>query len=77
MIQKGFDCCSDSLIATHYMNPREVLRLDIAIEIQHNILKLYDEHIKLGKDVTFKEIVKNYVRLGDFESDKNDYKNLF
>lgn len=66
-IKKGFNCCSDQIIAVHYMNPREILRLDIAIEVQNNILNLYKKHIDLGLKVTFRDILRNYNSLADFE----------
>ncbi|CAF0936480.1 unnamed protein product [Brachionus calyciflorus] len=72
----GLDCCSDSLIAVHYMTPRDVFRLDLAIEIQKNVIRLYDQYLKLGKKVTFKNIIKNYYLLEDIEYDENKYKDL-
>ena len=56
------------------MSPMEILRLDLTIETQKNILKLYDKHIKLGKPVLFKNIIKNYLLLEDIENDTNKYK---
>ena len=58
------------------MSPRDIIRLDIAIEVQQNILNLYDKNLKTGRKVTFGDIFKNYVRLQDFEDGTNNYKNL-
>ncbi|CAF0973845.1 unnamed protein product [Brachionus calyciflorus] len=74
--RKGLNCCADNLIAVHYMSPRDVFRLDLAIEVQKNVLKLYDNYLKIGKNVTFKNIFKNYVLLEDIENDSNKYKEL-
>ncbi|RNA16475.1 glyco -N-acetylgalactosamine 3-beta-galactosyltransferase 1-like isoform X3 [Brachionus plicatilis] len=75
-LKKGFDCCADSIIAVHYMSPRDVFRLDLAIEIHKNVLKLYDKFQMLQKPVTFKNIIKNYILLEDIEYDRNKYKEL-
>lgn len=66
-------CCHDKLIAVHYMSPRDVFRLDLAIETQNNIIHLYDDFIKLKKSVKFKNILKNYFLLLDIENDTNEY----
>lgn len=58
------------------MSPKDIIRLDIAIEVQQNILNLYDRYIKLGKNVTFLDIFKNYARLMDFEEGTNKYKEI-
>lgn len=73
---QGAECCSDSLIGVHYMSPTDIIRLDIAIEVLNNILKLYDKYVKLGKNVTFQDIFRNYVWLQDFEQNTNYYKNV-
>lgn len=65
-----------NVAVTRYMSPSELIRLDVAIEIQQNTLGLYERHVKLGKRVTFKDIIKKYVRLDDFEHDSNKYKDL-
>lgn len=49
------------------MNPKEVLRLDIAIEVQSNILNMYKRHLKFKKKITFKDIIMTYIALEDFE----------
>ena len=59
------------------MSPKDIIRLDIAIEVQQNILNLYDRYEKLGKNVTFIDIFKNYIRLLDFEEGTNQLKNIF
>ncbi|RNA10231.1 glyco -N-acetylgalactosamine 3-beta-galactosyltransferase 1-like isoform X3, partial [Brachionus plicatilis] len=74
--QKGLNCCSDSLIAVHYMSPRDVFRLDLAIEVHKNVLKLYDEYQRLKIPITFKNIIKNYILLGDIEKNSNKFKDL-
>jgi len=66
-LNQGYNCCSDSIIAAHYMPPRDVLRLDIAIQTQQNIIDMYKKHTKLNKRVAFKDIIKNYILLEDFE----------
>lgn len=53
------------------MSPKDIIRLDIAIEVQQNILNLYDRYEKHGKKVTFLDIFKNYIRLLDFEKGNN------
>ncbi|CAF0985930.1 unnamed protein product [Brachionus calyciflorus] len=75
-LQKGLNCCSDSLVAVHYMSPRDVFRLDLAIETQKNTLNLHDDYLKLGKNITFKNIIKNYIMLLDIEDETNNYKDL-
>lgn len=49
------------------MQPRDVIRLDIAIETQENIIGLYREYGELNTNVTFEEIFINYLNLEDFE----------
>lgn len=58
------------------MSPKDIIRLDIAIEVQQNILNLYSQYIELGKKVTFGDIFKNYIRLLDFEEGTNRYKDM-
>ncbi|RNA41746.1 Glyco -N-acetylgalactosamine 3-beta-galactosyltransferase 1, partial [Brachionus plicatilis] len=74
--KKGFECCADSLIAVHYMNSRDLVRLDLAIEAQTKNFKIYDHFFALKKPVTFKNIIKNYILLEDIENESNKYSEL-
>ena len=58
------------------MTPKDLIRLDIAIEVQQNILNLYNRYIHINKSVTFLEIIKNYARLLDFEEGTNRYHEI-
>lgn len=58
------------------MNPKDLIRLDIAIEIQQNTINLYNRYKKIKENVTFLEIIKNYARLLDFEEGTNIYHKI-
>lgn len=58
------------------MGPKDLIRLDIAIEVQQNILNLYDRYVEIKKNVTFLDIIKNYARLLDFEEGTNKYHEI-
>lgn len=70
------DCCADLIVSVHYMTPRDVLRLDLAIETQRNAIGLYDEYFKLGKAIRFKDVIKNYLLLEDFENDSKKFNSV-
>lgn len=75
---KGFSCCSDQLIGVHYMEPKEVIRLDIAIELENNAMQLYNSYYGVWKrTVSFKDVFKFYVLLQDFESNSNSFMSYF
>lgn len=75
--KKGAECCSDQLIATHYMSPQDIIRLDLAFQVQRNIINLYNRHSKLRKNTTFDDLYKTYIRLQDFEEDTFKYQEFF
>ena len=58
------------------MGSKDLIRLDIAIEVQQNILNLYDRYVEIKKNVTFLDIIKNYARLLDFEEGTNKYHEI-
>ena len=58
------------------MGPKDLIRLDIAIEVQQNILNLYDRYVEIKKNVTFLDIIKNYARLLDCEEGTNKYHEI-
>lgn len=49
------------------MLPRDVLRLDMAFELQQNAIVLYKKFINLDKNVTFTDVVNIYHSLLDSE----------
>ena len=74
--KKGFECCADSLIAVHYMNSKDLVRLDLAFESQVKNFKIYYQYFALNRPVTFKNIIKNYILLQDIENNSNKYNEL-
>lgn len=65
---QGYNCCSDSLIAVHYMYPRDVIRLDIAFEILEFASSLYKKYNIDLKKTTFVDIFDTYNLLDNMES---------
>lgn len=49
------------------MLPRDVLRLDMAFELQQNAIVLYKKFANLDKNVTFTDVVNIYNSLVDSE----------
>lgn len=57
------------------MKPRDVLRLDIAIETQINVVEMYKKHVDMNRNVTFRDVFRNYISLKIFENQKNIVEN--
>lgn len=74
--KKGLNCCADSLIAVHYMNSRDLVRLDLAFEALENNHRVYARYFGLLRPITFKNIIKNYILLEDIEKDSNKFSEL-
>ncbi|CAF0946770.1 unnamed protein product [Brachionus calyciflorus] len=69
--KKGLKCCSDNIIAVHYMSPEDIFRIDLAIETHESTIRLYEKFYKTGKKVKFKNIIKNYIHLENIEKNTN------
>lgn len=49
------------------MRPREVLRLEMAFQLQQNVVDLYKRYVNVEKNVTFVDVFRSYEALGDLE----------
>ncbi|CAF0928685.1 unnamed protein product [Brachionus calyciflorus] len=72
----GLDCCSDQLIAAHQRNAKDIFRIDFAMEMNQRISLMYKKYFNIDKKVTFKNIIKSFVLLGDLDLDTNEFKDL-
>ncbi|RNA40863.1 glyco -N-acetylgalactosamine 3-beta-galactosyltransferase 1-like [Brachionus plicatilis] len=61
----GLGCCSDQLIAVHKMGPRDCLRLQVAFQQAKNLVDSYNFFTGSNQVVTFENVIKNYIAIGD------------
>ena len=64
--KKGYNCCSDSLIAVHYVKTRDLFRLDMIIETLEEMNLKYKKLTSIEKKVTFKDIYDCFMSFDEF-----------
>lgn len=72
---KGLHCCSDSFIAMNRLSAKQIIQLEIAIKTNYNLVykynNTYTDMNKLKKKVTFRDIMKTFDSLDEFEKGTN------
>ncbi len=61
--KKGVNCCSDTIIGIHYMQPKQQILLDLAFNTERHKTSLLNNMTNSKFTVTFKNVVDNYMSL--------------